>query len=314
MEASIVLGWIVWAFAAAFLGAWSVGIFKRYVNHEAVGWQPYFPLVWGVAALVITAVTDFSKFHLFWMIPLGVIFLLAILGVQLWLNFKDLGNSFKEMVEQMNAGLEQQKRLYSVPLEMIEAEPEDFSRLDLTWYDEMTKELEDGIGARFVADLEMTTLTEIWPEMRTFVRCLTADEGTLIVAIHNIRACDPEGNLFQDAKTIEFETVFSDGSFLQTSNTEGANFDESCEGIRVRKLPLETSWQETLREHRVVLGQLMSEENMVPTPILTKEDIIEAQKRQHEFRSKAKQEEWDEMEEDFEDFDEEDYEDLDDDD
>ncbi len=296
MNATAILGNVVWTIAACFVLIWCVGLVKKWTKKEPVGWQILFPLVWGSLSLVITALTDFSKFHLLWMLPLGVIFPLAILGIQLWTQFKSLGTSFKDMAAQMTAALEQQKRFYRTPLEMIDANPEDFSSLDLAWYDETRKEIMDGIGAEFVADLEMTTLNECFPETKTFVRTLAADDGKIVVAIHNIKAYGPDGNLFQETKTVEYETLFSDGSFLQTSNSEGINIDESCDGIRIEKLPPETPWQETLKAHRAALEQLVTCENLTLTSILTKKDIIETQKRFHELMSKAKQAEWDEME------------------
>ena len=302
MDIPVFLGNVVWALAAILIVVWAVNLFKRIVKWETVGWHAVFPIGWGILALAVTALTDFSKFHLFWMIPLGVIFPLALLGLKVWSQFKDMGASFKEAMAEMAARVEKEKQIYAGPLMLTDARPEEFSRLDLAWYDEAARELEDVLGARQLADMEVTTLTEIFPEMQTFVRTLSAEDGKLLVSIHNIRVCDPEsGELIADYKTYEFETAFTDGTFLQTGNCEGVNNDGDCEGIRVMMLEPEEPWQEVLRVHRETLAELENEESLIPAPITTKEELVEAKQRQHEFRRKAKQEEWAEMEEDFDD-------------
>ncbi|MDR0609451.1 MAG: hypothetical protein LBG58_05030 [Planctomycetaceae bacterium] len=316
---SEILGWIVWGLAALFIILWGFLTFKRFMKKESINWAICFLIPWGIVSLLITATTNYSKFHLFWMIPLGVIFPLAILGLRLWLYFKELGSAFKkigsafqEIAQQMSQETELQKQLYKNPISYIDVNLDDFSHLDLDWYNHTAQEIAAETDAQFVADLECPELSQIWRHLRTFVRTLTAENGQCVFILFNIRGFDKKGILVQNAKTITIETGFSDGSFLTTSNTEGVNFEEDCEGITLNKLPIETSWQELLKLHQEAVTAKTAGNNLTVVSIKTKEEIIAAQMKQHEFRAKAKQAEWDEEDED--DIDEDDDYDDDDDD
>ncbi|MDR2116113.1 MAG: hypothetical protein LBP87_07015 [Planctomycetaceae bacterium] len=98
---SAILGWIVWGFAALFIVLWGFFVFQKYLKKKiVVNWAVCFPIPWGIVSLLITAATDFSKFHLFWMIPLGIIFPLSILCLQLWQQFNSFASLFKKMFQE----------------------------------------------------------------------------------------------------------------------------------------------------------------------------------------------------------------------
>ncbi|MDR2440166.1 MAG: hypothetical protein LBE12_12475 [Planctomycetaceae bacterium] len=309
---SEILGWIVWGLAALFIVLWGFFTFKRFLKKESINWAICFLIPWGIVSLVITAATDYSKFHLFWMIPLGVLFPLAILCLRLWLYFKEIGSSFKEIgsafkeiAQQMSQETERQKQLYNNPINYIDANLDDFSHLDRDWYDQTAQEITAETNAQFVADLECPELSQIWQNLRRFVRTLTTENGQYVFVLFNIRGFDENGILVQNMKTVDIETGFSDGSFLTTSNTEGVNMDEDCEGITLNKLPVETTWQELFKSHQEIVTAKTAGSGIIVVPIKTKEEIIAAQIKQHEFRAKAKQAEWDEDDDEYDEDDDE---------
>ncbi|MDR3198296.1 MAG: hypothetical protein LBU34_10560 [Planctomycetaceae bacterium] len=313
-----ILGWLVWGLAVLFIVLWGFIVFKRFSNRESINWAICFPVPWGIISLLITATTNFSKFHLFWMIPLGVIFPLAIISIQLWLRLKELGSmfqkfgsSFKEMAQQMSQEAERQKQYYENPVTYIGANSDDFSHLDLGWYDQTAQEITAAAGAQVTGDLECPELSQVWRNAGTFIRTLTAENGRYVFALYNIRSFDENGKLVQNVKTVDIETGFSDGSFLTTSNTEGINPFEDCEGITVNKLPPEASWQELFKLHKETVTAIIADNNITVIPIKTKEEIIAAQIKLHELRANDPDYDWDDFDDEYEDEDDE-YEDEDD--
>ncbi len=287
MEFMEIVAWVVWGLSAGFLMLWASTVGKRYAARENVGWYLVFPLIWGFLALGLTVGTNVSKFHLLWMIPLGVIFPLSVLCFQLGTKLHGIQGRWQEAMQQMAAEIAIQNQLYVGPVEFVEVRPEDFSGLDLAWYDELAEEIKTVTGARFVVDLECPILTEIAPERRTFCRCLSAEDGSLLFFLQNIRLQDDEGRLIRDQKTVELQTAFDDGCFLSTSNTRETSPVESCAGLAMLQFSSGTIWEDLLRAHRLETAEKANEDGGKPIPVTTKEEIIAVRKRQHDLRRAA---------------------------
>lgn len=313
MDMTTIMGWVVWVLAALIVLIWLANFVKKLlIDHDEWGWTAIVPWAWGILALVITAATDFSKFHLLWLIPMGILFPLAIALLEIAQSLSGMRGAFKDMMESMKVmaeEVERQKDVYSNPLDYVEARPGDFENLDLEWYDRARSELE-AVGFRYLGDLESRTLTRVYPQMRTMVRVLVSDDETIQAGFFHIQAFDGEGNLFGDFRTYDFETMFADGTFLSSGNCEGVNMDESCEGIELHKYPPQTPWEDLLRRHKEIESERTVSDGKTPATVSTLAEVMDAQEKSHVLRSKAKQEEWaeeDEYDEDFDD--EEDYDD-----
>lgn len=292
---SIVIAWIVWSFAAFFVLLWGINLGKKLVERESTSWASYFPILWGLAALVITACTDFSKFHLLWLIPMGLIFPLAILGMQFWSAFSQLGSGIKDAFQSMAEEMERQKEIYAHPLhfeevDLAEMVLQDGTRPDREWYDRLRDEM-TAVGFQPIADLESSLLSRIYPNMRTCLRSLVSEDGTFRAALTHIHAIAPDGSVFGDFHTYEFLAEFEDGTFLSYSNTEEVNNDESCEGIDLYKYPLETTWQTLLEAFRRDLSERTAD-GLTPKIIRTLEEMNASAERGHQLRAEAKHKEW----------------------
>lgn len=195
-----------------------------------------------------------------------------------------------------DAILDQQKRVYSgEPHAYRPAMLAEFPRLDATFYD-ATRDLLARESFRRVGDFENLSLARQFPLMRTVIRTMVGDDGTVVSGIYHIRPggwmrlLAWVGVLPKHIRSVEFETEFDDGTFVATSNAREANPTMSIPGIQENRQPAATPPLELLRQHRAaVAAKLAADPARRPTVCATAEDVHAFQNRMHALKSAYRQ-------------------------
>jgi hypothetical protein len=150
-------------------------------------------------------------------VDIGVLLVAAVVLCLLFLMGQR--RSVRRTAAEIQRGLEE---VYKKRHQYVEVDSSDFSFLDLRHYDETAVILE-AEGFQRIGDFEDVTLTMAFPTTRTFVRALVSADGAIRVGIYHSKRRGL-GSLFLgvagvgSAKVVDFETEFSDGRFLLTSN------------------------------------------------------------------------------------------------
>jgi hypothetical protein len=116
--------------------------------------------------------------------------------------------------------------------------PSDFPELDCEFYDRVRSSLE-AHGFRFLGDRENITLSRIVPDSRTFIRTTVSADGSIVGGAYHLKVRRVRG-IPVEKRTIEFETEFSDGTFLSTSNAGAIARNFPVPGIDAKRCPEET--------------------------------------------------------------------------
>ncbi|MBP7865077.1 MAG: hypothetical protein KA419_03940 [Acidobacteria bacterium] len=154
---------------------------------------------------------------------------------------------------------ERLRKVYAPRHEYREVRPEEFPHLDLAWYDRMAEGLR-ARGFRGKGDLEDLTVSAAFPETRTFIRVMTAEDDTLSAGFYQARVTGPTLKMIQargmdSLRVLDLQTEFEDGRFVSTTNAEmSASIQVPAEIIR-EVHPAETSADELLQRHRVRLDR-----------------------------------------------------------
>ena len=104
------------------------------------------------------------------------------------------------------------------------------------------------------------------------------------------------------SRSIDFETEFSDGSFVMTSNAEGAAVWDSPPLIFAEFLPAQTPLKTLLEKHRTRIAEHADTTGAQPLECRTLKEMLESQHRMEEIKSEfrrrvgwAKKSEWDKI-------------------
>ena len=191
--------------------------------------------------------------------------------------------------------LNQQKALYSGLHEFRAADPRDYSGADLGFYERAQKTLERN-GFRFLGDVEDVTATREFPQMRSFLRVMSGDEGAVMAAIYHVklrglfRLMQFFGAVPKQLKMVDLETELSDGTFIVTCNSKGADTTGAVPKIARFQYSIETTPEELLRLHREQIQQAqIREPRLVPVPARTLNEVLAAQNRLQEIKNAHKQ-------------------------
>ncbi len=185
--------------------------------------------------------------------------------------------------------------VYGEPHELVRVAPEAFPEADLTFYDRARKELE-GKGYTFLADVEDTTLSRIYPHNRTFLR-LFVDAGRMIRA--SAYHLHPRGvvvsllqlvQLFpRHLRVIELVSEIG-GQFLVTSNTHGVDRLEPPPEAKVERLPLGTAILDVVARHEKRITELVREHpERTPVHFESVEDVLASVARAHVTMARHRQ-------------------------
>ena len=216
----------------------------------------------------------------------------GIAGVLLWWISDHVPTDPARAAEDI---LNQQKALYSGLHEFRAADPRDFPGADLGFYERTQKTLERN-GFRFLGDVEDVTATREFPQMRSFLRVMSGDEGALMAAIYHVRLrglfrlMQFFGALPKQLKMVDLETELSDGTFIVTCNSRGADTTGAVPKIARFQYSIETTPEELLGLHREQIQQAqIREPGLVPVPARTLNEVLGAQNRVQEIKNAHKQ-------------------------
>lgn len=178
------------------------------------------------------------------------------------------------------------KRAYTPIHDYKVVDPQDFPHIDLNFYDIISVNLQLE-GLSYLADIEDTTLTSVYPNLRTFFRCLLSEDGMISAAIYIINDINGPANV----KKVDLVTEFSDGSFLSsTLGAQGTGMSYPP-NVRAQFYGLDTPIEEFIKIHKNRL-ELLQRENTQAKPIAIKtlEDYIESSKRTDQLMAKYRKE------------------------
>lgn len=184
------------------------------------------------------------------------------------------------------------KAIYSAPHEVVEVRASTFRDLDHRFYDATRVELE-ALGFRFLADIEDLTLSRQFPSMRTFIRSLTGDQGTISAAIYQLkfrgfyRILQLAGLLARRPFFVDFETEFSDGTFLATSNTAETDLNSAVPEIHRYRLAQAAPVAQLLAVHREQL-ELRRQKGLIPTRVSSLAEARALQDRLQQAKNRHK--------------------------
>jgi hypothetical protein len=190
--------------------------------------------------------------------------------------------------------LKTQKALYSGLHEFRAANPREFKGADLDFYAKSQKVLERN-GFRFLGDVEDVTATAEFPQMRSFLRVFSGDGGAVMAAVYHVnmkgmyRMLQRVGVLPKHLKMVDLETELSDGTFIVTCNSKGADTTGAVPRIARFQYSIESTPEELLKLHREQLQQAMIREPLLtPVPARTLEEVLAAQNRLQEIKNAHK--------------------------
>ena len=193
----------------------------------------------------------------------------------------------EEAAERLNKSL---KPLMQTRHEYVPADPQQFKHLDLSFYDEGRRVLEQ-YGYRFIEDTENLTVRKT-SGMRVFVRELLSADGTIMASLFHIK---PTWWLrllgVKEAKSFDLETQFSNGRFLCTTRGETAGALDSPPELDALFLPQAATLEMAMQAHRQRLTGFSGKYPGASAVVLHgAEDIRRAQDEQQrikaEFRRK----------------------------
>ena len=150
----------------------------------------------------------------------------------------------------------------------------EFSHLDLGWYDAQQKWLEEK-GFKLLGDEENLTFRRTSKGVRTLLRTMIARDGAWLAYIYHFK---PPGKFGDGFKILEFETQFSDNTFLATSNAEAAGKLDSPPGVDALRMPAATSFERILESHASRYEAVVEQHpERVPVLLTTLEEVHRSQ-------------------------------------
>ena len=183
-------------------------------------------------------------------------------------------------------------KTYSSFHEFVPALPTDFADRDLSFYDHMAQAL---CSENFVllGDVEDRTLSQTYPQNRTFVRILVSNSGSVQAAIFDVT---PKGFLRLSAwlfgmrhmKIVELQSELQNGHFVVTTLAPCTPMEKPVQ-IHVIHLSHRTTIRELISAHIEHLAkQTAAQEGSKEQIQRTLNDVLASQGRQlqilHEFR------------------------------
>jgi len=189
-----------------------------------------------------------------------------------------------------------QKSLYEGRHEFRDVSPSEFPFLDLGFYDSKRDRLEKQ-GFRHMGDIEDVTAQKAVPSVKAFIRVMLSGDGAIVAGIYHarmfgrMRFMQSLGALTPDdkMKVVDFETEFTNGLFLVTSNTEGTDRTGDVKGIVRIQRPPETPLEQIYRLHLDNLGDILEKyPDMQPVRLSNMKDIMESSHRIQEMKNAHK--------------------------
>jgi hypothetical protein len=149
--------------------------------------------------------------------------------------------------------------------ELVAADPAAMPWLDARFYDFSQRELE-GIGFRFLGNIEDATLSKVHPDKRTYVRLLVVSDGATRAAIFQVKTI----------LTIELLTELADGGCLLTTTAPMNRVLDAPPGVVREHLPKGTPAAALLAAHRALVER---HADRAVLPVTTLEEALDAWRR-----------------------------------
>jgi hypothetical protein len=149
------------------------------------------------------------------------------------------------------------KRIYVQRQEHRPAIDADFTDRNMAWYESTTREL-TSLGFRSLGDRVNQTVEKASGLVVVTRRFISADQTTMTGIYHFVRP-DKNTGAIVSLHVCDFESELSDGSFITTSNTDGANQASLPGQILGNKHPVETSPTELASLHEAAKTQLLKD-------------------------------------------------------
>jgi hypothetical protein len=193
--------------------------------------------------------------------------------------------------------LQTQKALYCGEHEFrVVAEPRrEFRGADFDYY-ARTQQVLERSGFDCLGDVEDVTTARQFPSMRAFLRVMSGDDGSVMAAIYHVRVSgfirmmQIIGVVPRQMKMLDLETELSDGSFIVTCNSLGADTTGAVPRVARFQYARETPPAELLDLHRQQVQQaLIRDRGLSPRPARTLDDVIAAQHRLQAIKNAHKQ-------------------------
>jgi hypothetical protein len=168
---------------------------------------------------------------------------------------------------------------------------DEFPSLDREFYNR-TFEWFTTHGFKYLGDRQNLTLAEIYKHtsvLRTFI----SDDGTIVGTAYHLQRAkktilhQTRIDVPQEFRIVEFETEFSDGTFLGTANTLKSARVAPIPGFDALRLMAETTPEDLLAAHRRRLTTVIAAGRSA-TVSRTMDDVIALQRRMHSFKSRHK--------------------------
>lgn len=177
--------------------------------------------------------------------------------------------------------------LATAKFEYAPANPQDFSQLDLAFYDQTQRALEQQ-GFTFLTNQENLTLSQKGGN-RTLLRSLVSQDQGIIAYIYHFKQNKAP---FKEAKVADMESGFSNGHYITTSNAAMAGKLDSAPAIDAFFLSAGTPVETVLQTHfERVAGFLSVNPGVASVKITSVADARrfgdELQRVKSEFRQQA---------------------------
>ncbi len=176
--------------------------------------------------------------------------------------------------------------------EYVSVRETDFGHLDLGFY-RRVRTLLEGEGFVFLEDCEDLTLAKApgQPFKPVMIRVLVAGDGTIMAGLYHPKPRTWWMRLLlwllrQKLGTItDFETEFSDGSFVCTTNAMGAAAMDSPALIEAEYLPAGTPAERVLARHRERVAARLAQGGVVPRRATSIGEVRAAQNRMNGIKA-----------------------------
>jgi hypothetical protein len=216
----------------------------------------------------------------------GVGFVCASIFLVATFRQKNVDDVTEEAADSINKSLGPLKQTRH---EYAAVDANDFKHLDLSFYDEGWRYLEQ-LGYTYLGDQENLTAPSSMAA-RTFLRMMTSQDGTIMAALYHFK---PKMVLkvmsIKDAKILDLETWFTNGCFVTTSNAESAGKLASPPAIDAQFLPSETPIETIVQFHNQrVQSYLAGNPGVQAYGIRTLEDVMNAQAEMQRIKAEFRQ-------------------------
>lgn len=222
--------------------------------------------------------------------------LLASLGLALlaggfwWKRFADPAKGAAEIHSDA-------KKLNLGPHELAAVDCATFLWANHRYYNESEQVL-TALKFQKAGDVEDLTLSQVYPQIRTFIRCMLSYDGAVSAGIYHFKirgwSLTRWLALFRiippNQYAIDLETELSDGTFVTTSKTLVSDLSGPVPGIEQSSLPKETPIDDLLRTHRSAVARAIEARELTAVKLRTISDYMAMQHRLDAIKQAARRE------------------------